>query len=293
MDNFRIYDPEPLKERLECSYELWLDRHQRCVELENLCQQLTTFSKPQSRDTGSIQTKLQDLATDALSLAKRYERLCQVHEQDYRFAKGEREDAVMKEQLAEAKESKLTATSLGRLSRLAFIYIPPTFVCTLFGMNLADFGQSTIQFKVFIILLVLVSAVTFSPVVYQYVKSKQFWHVTPGLAWCSPAAAFWYAAFNMLHSHYLLDIWFCGIAQAFDPKCRDRRVYTMYRTTFSKERGSLAGRYGNDAFWRDKMERYIWSLVEQPDWNKQSFITRHWRSWKRPRKHKARKDSPV
>ena len=45
------------------------------------------------------------------------------------------------EQLEEARQSKVTAISLGKVSSLAFIYLPLNFVYAMLGMNLSIYGQ--------------------------------------------------------------------------------------------------------------------------------------------------------
>ena len=68
------------------------------------------------------------------------------------------------EQLEEARQSKATAISLGKVSNLALIYLPLNFVCAMLGMNLSLYGQGKVPVWVFLILVVLFSLLTYTPI---------------------------------------------------------------------------------------------------------------------------------
>jgi len=69
--------------------------------------------------------------------------------------------------LEEAKLSKATAISLGRLSNLAFLYLPINFVCAMLGMNLSIFGQGQVPVWVFLMLVVFFGLLTDLPIYLQ------------------------------------------------------------------------------------------------------------------------------
>jgi hypothetical protein len=106
------------------------------------------------------------------------------------------------EQLGEAKESKATAIRLGKLSNLAFLYLPINFVCAMLGMNLSIFGQGEVPFWVFLILVVLFSLLTYVPVFLRKGNPRTVttYKIAYHLAQRSVAAGFWFLAFSWTHS---------------------------------------------------------------------------------------------
>ncbi|KAF7512214.1 hypothetical protein GJ744_002376 [Endocarpon pusillum] len=58
-------------------------------------------------------------------------------------------EQLLNAQLQEARKSTETAVSVARLTKLAFIFIPLSFVASFFGMNVKQFGNGNINMDIF------------------------------------------------------------------------------------------------------------------------------------------------
>lgn len=117
----------------------------------------------------------QKLITDIEHLISRYDTTIGVCVREERASNTEYQQNLISEQLEEAKESKAAAIGVGRLSKLAFIYIPLNFVCALLGINLELFGTRSIPIWVIFVLVALLSTATTLPIlpsIWQYIKEK-------------------------------------------------------------------------------------------------------------------------
>lgn len=94
--------------------------------------------------------KLQSLLTDVEMLLSLYDNTMKIYESHLHETDSLYKSELASEQLEEAKESKATAISLGKLSDLAFLYLPINFVCAMLGMNLSIFGQGDVPIWVFL-----------------------------------------------------------------------------------------------------------------------------------------------
>lgn len=107
--------------------------------------------------------------------------------------------------LKESKKSIQLADSVRRITQLAFIFVPLTFVTSIFGMNLEGFGTGNIKTWVF---LVVASAVTIT-VFALLIMSRHFpkWYKTHfkslrvilALSKYLPREAFWFSIFCLYH----------------------------------------------------------------------------------------------
>ena len=285
-DYVYAHDPELLKEAYRHDDDHWLEMNQKCLELECLHQDLSAFVG--SSDTHvcqGVEERINKLALDAASLLKRYDRAYSVFGQRSQYTMQNDQEAVMAEQLEEARESKLTAISVGRLSKLAFIFIPPTFVCTMLGMNLKVFGQGKVSIEVFIILVTFVSALTFLPIAFQSSALRErllqtLYQVKTviRLVWCSPVAALWYVLFLGSHSGEIVEyLGYCAQRKHYD-----RNFFGYYRRQVFE--GRLRGIWGSDEYWRDRVREHIFCVIDEPGWEKQSLFGRYWHS------HRAKSD---
>ena len=107
--------------------------------------------------------------------------------------------------LKESKKSIQLADSVRRITQLAFIFVPLTFVTSIFGMNLEGFGNGNIKTWVF---LVVASAMTVT-VFALLIMSRHFrkWYrshlkslrVILALSKYLPREAFWFSIFCLYH----------------------------------------------------------------------------------------------
>jgi len=136
---------------------------------------------------------------DLKSLQKDYDQTAKYYELEHARVNQDYQIDVNTNQLEEAKESKATAISVGRLAKLAFIYIPLNFVAAVLGMNLAIFGNGTISLWVFSILAAVFVFVSVLPIFGSVTRSFESitepvirdTHRACRLAWRSPSRGFW------------------------------------------------------------------------------------------------------
>ena len=137
--------------------------------------------------------KLQSLVTDVEMLSSHYDNAMRIYEWHTHETDSEYKDELASEQLAEAKQSKATAISLGKLSNLAFLYLPINFVCAMLGMNLEIFGQGRVPLWIFFILVVLFGLLTYLPIYLLPLITPQkvrLWKLAYYIAWRSIPAGF-------------------------------------------------------------------------------------------------------
>lgn len=169
-----------------------------------------------------------------------------IHETDSDY-----KSSLASEQLGEAKESRATAVKVGKLSNLAFMYLPVNFVCTMLGMNLAIYGQGEVPVWVFIALVVFFSILTYFPILLPPIDERRtrLNRLAYHLARRSVPAGFWFLAFSLTHpSRQSFEIMNSGLAQ-------ELLGYTGVRT-----KGWMFG--GNDAFFEEATWGSQASLVE-------------------------------
>ena len=285
-DYVYLHNIDGLENYFDRHNDIWESIGPRRLELLCFYQDLFAFAQCHADKDQLFDQELHTLARDAKHLLDRYEYTYRIFEDDNQITTQNSQMEVMGEQLDEAKESKNTAISLGRLPKLAFVYVPPTFVCTLFGMNLSILGQGTVRFLAFVIVLVIVCFLTFLPVILNWLRRpyvrarllaiRPIGKIVLKLAWRSPVAAFWYTLFDLTHngsSSSLLRR--AGILQGLERSSRQTPVSQYWREP-SQSRGQMKGTYGSDKFWRQMMHKHIFSFIDQPDWEKHSFVSRYW-----------------
>jgi len=225
-------------------------------------------------------SQFEDLLRDISSLKSDYLKSAA----DYRQLK---QDSLVNEQLEEARESKDVAVSVGRLSKLAFVFIPLSFTTSVFGMNITEFGQGTASLKIFFITAVAINILTLIPVLkplWTGIRETSFGRFLQDLglairlARYSPSLGFWYAALRVFCSHPVLER-LCGynVRRALDGSATHDRGNIRIEEAHSRLREVLFS-----AFWSAKIQM-INTYLEQPDWSHSTFFGRvvaNW-SWRR------------
>jgi hypothetical protein len=280
------HDPQPIdlgeSDRLSTQGHPHVEAmHRRQLELVRFKQDLTGYLGPLACEQESIanskgsklaensyRQKFQGLLTDVEMLLSLYDRTMKIYEWHIHDNDSNYRSELASEQLDEAKESKATAISLGKLSNMAFFHLPLNFVSAMLGMNLAIFGQGTVPVWVFFLLVVLFSLLTYLPVgLFKLDKqrvrlNKAAYH----LAWRSPSAAFWFLSFTFTHNYgQNFEILNSGLAQIFldyhGPRTKgwaDGRNDSMFETAT----------FGSKAFWKGKVQK-IFLAVKELDSNDQ------------------------
>jgi hypothetical protein len=189
--------------------------------------------------------------------------------------------------LTAATESVKQSRSIGHLTILACVFIPLSFMTSLFGMNVAEFGTGDIHLSlVAVSTIVVLATITIIWLLSAWIRpyltavSSNFYglrlrqQLLRKLASISPTAAFWLACFALSHpprtfQKYLLDvgIWaVLGLGQEWDPPAFDREeTLQWWQITISP-------------FWQRKgME--IMEMTKTRGWQRKSWYQR-WREWR-------------
>ncbi|KAK6537892.1 hypothetical protein TWF694_010790 [Orbilia ellipsospora] len=166
------------------------------------------------------------------------------------------------EQLKEAKESTSTAVSLGKLSFVAFLYLPLNFVCAMLGMNMSIFGQGTVPLWVFFILAIIFGLLTWlAAVLFQMDKQwLRIWKTAYHLGRRSVLAGLWFLAFAFTHNEKQnFEILDSGLSQ------------TLIGYEGSKTKGWIYGKndqmfdsatWGGQEFWEARVKRIFLAVKE-------------------------------
>lgn len=268
------HDPEPIhleeSDRVACkNHPHILAMHYRRLELVKFKQALFGYLGPLSPEhmnsdatDGLYRRNLQSLLTDAEMLLSLYDNTMRIYNWYTHETDSDYKAELASEQLEEARLSKATAISLGKLSNLAFLYLPLNFVCAMLGMNLSIFGQGQVPVWVFLVLVVIFSLLTFFPIYIPRIEKQRvrLWKLAFHLTRRSVLAGFWFLAFSETHSYYQsFEITNSGLAQVL-------LGYTGYRTKGlvdgSENRLCGGATWGSEAFWRKKVKKIFLAVKE-------------------------------
>ena len=252
-----------------------MDMHHRRLELVKLKQNLCGYLGPLAPEHNSgvvhkgsdsagnlFWRKLQDLVTDVEMLLSLYDNTMRIYEWHINNIESMDKSELAVEQLAEAKESKDTAISLGRLSKLAFLYLPINSVCTILGMNLSIFGQGEVPVWVFLMLVVFFGLLTYLPVYLPTIdeQTSQRNRLVYHLARRSVPAGFWFPAFTLNHNYRQnFEIMNAGLAQVLLGSFASK---TKGMTDERHDRFFEKATWGSEAFWKDKVKRILLGVEE-------------------------------
>lgn len=268
------HDPEPIQ--LEDSDRIVtldhphiLAMHLRRLELVKFKQALAGYLGPLSPEHtnsdaagDSHRRNLQGLLTDVEMLLSLHDNAMRIYSWYTQETNSGYQAELASEQLEEARQSKATAISLGKLSNLAFLYLPLNFVCAMLGMNLSIFGQGQVPVWVFIALVVFFSLLTYYPIYLPIEERRaQRWRLAYHLTWRSVPAGFWFLVFSETHDYYQnSEIMYSGLAQVL-------LGYTGHRAkgwVNERDDDRLFGRatWGSEAFWKKKVMKIFDAVKE-------------------------------
>ena len=272
-DYYLRHDPEPiyLDESDRTASEHILAIQHRRLELVKFKQDLFGHLGPLVPEQGGsgsaidqYRRRLHSLLTDIDMLLSLYDNAVKIYEWHIHEADSNYKGELASEQLDEARASKETAISLGKLSNLAFLYLPLNFVCAMLGMNLSIYGQGKVPVWVFLILVVLFSLLTYLPIYLSGIEKRRLrlYQVAYHLSWRSIRAGFWFLAFSLTHNHLQnFEIMNSGLAQVF-------LGYTGPRTKGWRDSGHdtffAKATWGSEAFWKKKT-KMIFRAVKELD----------------------------
>jgi hypothetical protein len=260
--------------------------HHRRLELVKLKQSLSGYLGPLAPEHKSValrkgsnlaedlyRRKLEGLLTDIEMLLSLYDNTMKIYKWHVHESDSEYKSTLASEQLEEAKESKATAISLGKLSNLAFLYLPINVVCAMLGMNLSIYGQGEVPVWVFLILVVLFSLLTYLPAFITKMDKRiiLFYKVAYHLARRSVPAGFWFLAFSWTHTYYqTFEIVNSGLSQV------------LLGYTGRRNKGWTEGRndsffakatWGSESFWKGKVKKIFLAVKELNPNNEPTELT--------------------
>jgi len=299
------FDPRPITALYQRDLEKQHAVYSRIVELDIIIQAVSGIIRSMRTSRSSAVPRFTKILEDLRALRREHDLTAKYHQLEHDRIDQEDQQEVISEQLDEAKQSKATAVSVGRLTKLAFVYIPLNFVAAVLGMNLAIFGNGTISLWVFFALAAILVCFSVLPIldsVIRTIKSSPLILDTGRaclLAWRSPSCGFWYWLFCLLHteSANIVVRYDCQLSGSL-VDCLERRgkrrCYTS-RSYSSIINGTSA--FGFDQFWVRRVEGIL-KLVDVPDWQDLSFISRWTSGWRSSRllkinRRSSSEQSPV
>lgn len=255
--------------------------HHRRLELVKMKHDLSGYLGPLASEHKSVairkgsdsaedpyRQKLQSLLTDVEMLLSLYDHTMRIYEWHIHETDSDYKGELASEQLEESRESKATAISLGKLSNMAFFYVPINFVCAMLSMNLSILGQGKAPMWLFLVLVVFFSLLTYLPILLPRMDQRRvrLYRVAYHLAWRSVPAGFWFLAFSLTHNYRQnFEILNSGLAQV------------LLGDTGHRTKGWMEGRndgfferatWGSQAFWKGKVKK-IFLAVEELNSNNQ------------------------
>ena len=217
--------------------------------------------------------KLQGLLADVEKLLSLYNHTMRIYEWHLHETDSNYKGELASEQLGEVRQSKATAISLGKLSNMAFLYLPINFVCAMLSMNLSILGQGEVPMWVFLVLVVFFSLLTYLPVLLPRMDERRvrLYRVAYHLAWRSVPAGFWFLAFSLTHNYSQnFEIMNSGLAQSF-------LGYTGARTKGWTERRNddffKKATWGSQAFWKERVKKIFLAVKELNSNNEPTALT--------------------
>jgi len=260
--------------------------HHRRLELVKLKHDLLGYLGPLTTEHESVAVrknsdsgddpywrKLRSLLTDVEMLLSLYDNTMRIYEWHVHESDSDYKAELASKQLEEAKESKATAISFGKLSRLAFFYLPINFVCAMLGMNLSIFGQGQVPVWVFLILVVFFGLLTYLPIYLSHIDRRKvrLCKLAYYLARRSFPAGFWFLAFSLTHNyHQNFEIVNSGLAQVFLGYTGSR---TKGWTDGRRDRLFEKATWGSEAFWKEKVEKIFHAVKELNSSNDTTVLT--------------------
>lgn len=184
---------------------------------------------------------------------------------------------MIEDQTTETKESTKTSIQIGRLSRLAYVFLPLQITTSLLGMNLELFGSGSLSMRTFIGILVGLCLLSFLPIVPHERVSQCFrlWQY-------SSKVSVIYTCFCATHASAVNDLlWDSGISW-------DVKYFSVpgwhKRNTLSpspdevwlKQRHKLVRRLSSDrlsffpTFWQEKLKE-VFKIIDKPQWGREKL----------------------
>ena len=184
---------------------------------------------------------------------------------------------LIEDQTEESKESTKTSVQIGRLSRLAYVFLPLQITTALLGMNLEMFGSGNLKIGTFVAIFIGLGLLSFLP---KMPHNR--------VSWClrlwrySRRVSFIYTCFCATHASESNDLlWGCGISWDLscfgNPTVRKRNLHSPEEyELWPQTRQELAAKLKTDllpffpTFWQAKVNE-IFEIIDQPRWGREKL----------------------
>ncbi|KAI4147067.1 MAG: hypothetical protein L6R39_003248 [Caloplaca ligustica] len=181
-------------------------------------------------------------------------------------------------QVKEAKEAKETSAKLGRLSQLAYIFLPLQLTASAMGMNLKNFGTGNIELRTFMLMLAIIAALSFAPVLLPILQGKRVSQLQD-IARYSRRAGYLFTWFCLFHRRKTNDqLWDCGIEDdvAFFKGEQSKR--DIRADVWAERRANLSTALRSPPFtffpiyWQGVLDE-LHGIIDSPQWGRK--VTSH------------------
>lgn len=195
------------------------------------------------------------------------------HNQD-RSSESEDLRRLIQAQVDETKQAKKTSAELGRLSQLAYIFLPLQLTTSAMGMNLKDFGTGTIEMRTFLLMFGAIAALSLVPLLYPLISKLINDRIPQMIAMMkySRRAGFLFGLFCLFHRRETNDsLLQCGIKwdlDSFEGRQGKRPGDNFYVTDQrDKLSTSLKKQWlvGFPRFWQKVCDE-IFNIIDAPRW---------------------------
>ncbi|KAL8716988.1 MAG: hypothetical protein Q9225_005724 [Loekoesia sp. 1 TL-2023] len=141
------------------------------------------------------------------------QRLLSFHHERQRSLDSNYLGQLIQAQIDEAQEAKKTSAELGRLSQLAYIFLPLQLTASAMGMNLKDFGTGNIELRTFLLIFGAIATLSFIPMLYSLIHElmgKRISQIRAAMRY-SRRAGFLFGWFCLFHRRSTNDkLWRAG-----------------------------------------------------------------------------------
>ena len=272
--NWKLADIRSLTNWKRSSYEDWEPEHlnDSRVSSREIIAELTASYRCLSRHSDSWSNRWKNLKCDydeALAQAGQFEDDFRDHMSTY----------VGIINLKESKKSIQQADSVRRVTLLAFVFVPLTFVTSIFGMNLQSFGTGNIKLWLFL----TVAGITSFTVLIMLLISSHFlnWYhnhfktvrVLLALSKYLPKEALWFSIFCMYHSRKTQGQLLGGLGLYYRLLSNRSDWLSPYAFRAAGDTG-LRLKIDLSPFWLRKAE-VVWQFFSQNNWEYRTFYWRY------------------
>lgn len=187
----------------------------------------------------------------------------------------ERLRELIQEQTEESQESLRTSVQVGRLSRLAYLFLPLQLTTSILGMNLEVFGAGSLAVYTFFSILGLLCTFSFLPIALPEILPLEILSRWRSAQQYSRRVAYLYVLFYFTHGKSLNDsLWGCGISYDIGHFQGRRRRRDVTGPGWKSSQDRLLVRLKEERlsffpqFWQERVKE-IFEIIDKPQWGRE------------------------